>query len=82
MAPLLGAGAPLAVGAAADFMLPRSGAPELALGDLGSDLVYAASGDVVDTVVVAGQPLLRGGEIEELEEIVARAGERAGRLGL
>ena len=82
MAPLLGASAPLEVGAGADFILPRPGAPELAFGDLASDLVYAAAGDVVDTVVVAARPLLRAGELEGLDEIVARAGERAGRLGL
>ncbi len=81
-APLLGAGEPLQVGAAADFLLLRSGAPELAVGDLDSNLVYAAAGAVVDTTVVAGRPLVRGGAIEELDEIVARAAERADRLGL
>jgi 5-methylthioadenosine/S-adenosylhomocysteine deaminase len=81
-APLLGATGPLRVGAAADFLLLAPQAPELAFGDLDSNLVYAAAGSVVDTVVVAGRPLVRGGEIEGLEEIVARAAERAHRLGL
>ncbi len=81
-APLLGAGVPLRVGAAAEFVLPRPGAPELAIGDLASNLVYAASGAVVDTVVVGGELLMRGGELPGLEEIVARAAERARRLGL
>jgi len=81
-APLLGAGHPLAVGAPADFLLPCAGAPELAFGDLHSNLVYAAAGSVLDTVVAAGKPLLRGGAVEGLEEIVARAAERAARLGL
>lgn len=81
-APLLGAGAPLTVGAAADFLLLRADAPELGIGDLGSNLVYAASGGVVDTTVVAGKVLMRGGEAPELGEIVARTAERARALGL
>jgi 5-methylthioadenosine/S-adenosylhomocysteine deaminase len=80
-APLLGA-TPLAAGAPADFLLLRPGAPELGIGDLASDLVYAASGSVVETTVVAGQVLMRGGEPPELAEIVARAAERAAGLGL
>jgi 5-methylthioadenosine/S-adenosylhomocysteine deaminase len=80
-APLLGA-TPLAVGAAADFLLLRRDAPELGIGDLTSDLVYAASGAVVDATVVAGRVLMRGGEIPGLGEIVARAAERARNLGL
>ncbi len=81
-APLLGAGDPLTPGAAADFLLLRRSSPELSLGDLTADLVYAASGSVVDTTVVAGRVLMRGGEIPGSEEIVARAVERAQRLGL
>ena len=81
-ASLLGAGRPLTVGAAADFLLLRPRAPELTLGELASNLVYAASGAVVETVVVAGQALMRAGEPAELDEIVARAAERARRLGL
>ena len=80
-APLLGASA-LAVGAAADFLLLRADAPALAIGELASNLVYAAGGEVVDTVVVAGEALMRGGDLPNLAEIVARAGERARRLGL
>jgi 5-methylthioadenosine/S-adenosylhomocysteine deaminase len=81
-APLLGAGSPLSVGAAADFLLLRAGAPELGVGDLTSDLVYAATGSVVDTTVVAGQTLMRSGELPGLEEIVSETAERARRLGL
>jgi 5-methylthioadenosine/S-adenosylhomocysteine deaminase len=81
-APLLGAGAPLSVGAAADFLLLDPAAPELAVGELASNLVYAAAGAAVDTVVVDGQVLMRGGAQPELEEVVARAAERASRLGL
>jgi 5-methylthioadenosine/S-adenosylhomocysteine deaminase len=80
-APRLGA-TKLEAGAPADFLLLRPDAPELGIGDLTADLVYAASGVVVDTAVVAGRVLMRGGEVPELEEIVAKAAERAGRLGL
>jgi 5-methylthioadenosine/S-adenosylhomocysteine deaminase len=82
-APLLGAAAdPLSPGANADFLLLRGEDPHLAIGDRASDLVYAASGVVVDTTVVAGRVLMRGGELPDLGEIVARARERAARLGL
>jgi 5-methylthioadenosine/S-adenosylhomocysteine deaminase len=80
-APRLGA-TPLEPGAPADFLLLHPDAPELAIGDLTSDLVYAAAGAVVDTTVVAGRVLMRKGEIEGLDEIVAEAAERARRLGL
>lgn len=80
-APLLGA-TPLEVGAPADFLLLRREAPELGIGDLPSDLVYAAAGASIDTTVVDGKVLMRDGEIEGLDEIVAKAAERAHRLGL
>lgn len=80
-APRLGA-TRLEAGAPADFLLLRSGSPELGIGELIADLVYAAAGAAVDTTVVAGEVLMRGGEVPELEEIVAGAAERAGRLGL
>ncbi|HET9678331.1 MAG TPA: amidohydrolase [Solirubrobacterales bacterium] len=80
-APLLGA-TPLEPGAPADFLLLRPDAPELGIGDLVSDLVYAASGATVDTTVVAGRVLMRNGELPGLDEIVAHAAERAHRLGL
>ena len=80
-APVLGA-TPLEPGAAADFLLLRAKSPELGIGDLTSDLVYAASGAAVATTVVAGRVLMRDGELPELEGIVVRAAERAARLGL
>jgi 5-methylthioadenosine/S-adenosylhomocysteine deaminase len=70
------------VGAPADFLLLRPHAPELSIGDLASNLVYAASGATVDTTVAGGRVLMRGGELPGLDEIVARAAERAERLGL
>ncbi|HTR75788.1 MAG TPA: amidohydrolase [Solirubrobacterales bacterium] len=80
-APLLGA-TPLAVGAPADFVLLDAQAPELAIGELTADLVYAAGHTAVDTVVVAGRVLMRGGVQPERDEVVAKARERATRLGL
>lgn len=80
-APLLGA-KPLGVGSPADFLLLRADSPELSFGEFTADLVYAAAGAVVDTAVVAGEVLVRGGELPEQAEIVARAAERAAALGL
>jgi 5-methylthioadenosine/S-adenosylhomocysteine deaminase len=80
-APLLGA-TPIAVGAAADFLLLRGDAYELGLGEIASDLVYAAEGSVVDTTVVAGRALMRGGEVRGAAEVLAAAVERARRLGI
>jgi 5-methylthioadenosine/S-adenosylhomocysteine deaminase len=80
-APLLGGGR-LEVGGPADFLLLRRDAPELSLGELSDGLVYSASGSVVDTTVVAGRVLMRGGEVESAEEVLARAMERARRLGI
>jgi 5-methylthioadenosine/S-adenosylhomocysteine deaminase len=80
-APLLGA-TPLEVGAPADFLLLDPAAPELAIGDLHADLVYAADRTAIDTVVVAGRVLMRGGVQPERDEVVAKARERATRLGL
>jgi 5-methylthioadenosine/S-adenosylhomocysteine deaminase len=82
-APLLSGGAgSLTPGAPADFLLLRGNSPELGIGDLASDLVYAASGSVVDTTVVAGRVLMREGEVEGMAEIVARTRERTARLGI
>ncbi|MGH2954251.1 MAG: amidohydrolase [Solirubrobacterales bacterium] len=78
---LLG-GRGLEAGAPADFLLVRLGAPELAMGTLEAGLVYASAGAVVDTTVVAGRVLMRGGIAEGADEVVARARERADGLGL
>jgi 5-methylthioadenosine/S-adenosylhomocysteine deaminase len=81
-APLLGVSGRIAPGEPGDFLLVRTDSPELALGDLVANLVYAAAGSVVDTTVVAGRVLMRSGEVEGAEEVTARALERARRLGL
>ena len=82
-APLLGSGR-LQVGGPADFILVRSDSPELGLGSLAAGLIYASSGSIVDTTVVAGRVLMQAGVIAETDEheIVAKARERAGRIGL
>jgi 5-methylthioadenosine/S-adenosylhomocysteine deaminase len=81
-APLLGAAPGIEVGQPADFLLLRAGAPELSFGELPAALVYAASGAVVQTTVVAGRVLMRDGEIEGADEVLALALERARGLGL
>ncbi|MBV9414437.1 MAG: amidohydrolase [Solirubrobacterales bacterium] len=81
-APLLGAARSLNVGQPADFLLLREGAPELSFGELAPALVYAASGAVVQSTVVAGRVLMRDGLIEGAEEVLSHALERARRLGL
>jgi 5-methylthioadenosine/S-adenosylhomocysteine deaminase len=81
-APLLGVSGRIEAGERADFLLVRAESPELAMGDLASDLVYAAAGSVVDATVVAGRVLMRGGIVEGAEEVLERAVERARRLGL
>ena len=83
-APLLHGGTPngLEVGGPADFLLLRRGSHELCVGDLASDLVYAADGSIVDTTVAGGRVLMRHGEVEGSEETLARAAERAKRLGI
>jgi 5-methylthioadenosine/S-adenosylhomocysteine deaminase len=81
-APLLGGARELAVGQPADFLLLRAGAPELSFGELPAALVYAASGAVVRSTIVAGRVLMRDGVVGGAEEVVQRALERARRLGL
>lgn len=75
-------GGGIRIGGPADFLLLRADSYELGLGDLYSDLVYAASGSIVDTTVVAGRALMRNGAVEGANEIVSRAAERARRLGI
>ena len=81
LAPLLG-GTPVAVGQQADFLLVRTDALALEPGNLVSNLVYAASGEVVDSTVVDGHVLMRDGVIEGVDEVVAKVRECAERLGV
>ena len=78
---LLG-GRALEAGGPADFLLVRRDDPALALGELDAGLVYAASGAIVDTTVVGGRVLMRGGVVEGADEVVARAREQGRGLGL
>jgi 5-methylthioadenosine/S-adenosylhomocysteine deaminase len=74
------AGAPLAVGAPADFALVRLDSPGLAVGDLDAGLVYAADASVVKLTVIGGRVVYRQGDRREAEEVVPRAREQAARL--
>jgi 5-methylthioadenosine/S-adenosylhomocysteine deaminase len=83
-APLLAAPGAPRVGGPADFLLVRLDTPALAVGALDAGLVYAADSTVIDTTVVAGRVLMRGGRLlgDDVSEIVARVREQADRLGL
>ena len=81
LAPLLGA-TPLEAGSPADLLLVRTDHHELGVGSLAAGLVYASSGSVVDTTIVAGRVLMRGGVVEGEREVLAHARERAATLGL
>ncbi len=73
-------GVPVAVGAPADFLLIDTSLPEMNPGALVDNLVYAASGAVVDTTVVAGAVLMRHRHIDGVDEVIGRARECAERL--
>jgi 5-methylthioadenosine/S-adenosylhomocysteine deaminase len=81
-APFLGQSGRLAAGEPADFLLVRADAPELTPGDLTANLVYAASGSVVDTTVVAGRVVMRGGEVPGEDDARRGALASARRLGV
>jgi 5-methylthioadenosine/S-adenosylhomocysteine deaminase len=81
-APLLGQSGRIAAGEPADFLLVRADAPELTPGDLTANLVYATSGSVVDTTVVAGRVLMRGGQVGHEAEVRDGAIASARRLGV
>jgi 5-methylthioadenosine/S-adenosylhomocysteine deaminase len=77
--PLLG-GRPVEIGAPADVLVVSTDRPEVAPGDLAANLVYAATGAVVDTTVVAGRVLMRDRHIDGTDEIVAEVRARVPRL--
>jgi len=81
-APVLGGGRVLDVGAPADFLLVRTDVSELGPGNLLANLVYSASGSVVDATVVDGVVLMRDGTVEGEREIRARVVDAARRLGV
>lgn len=78
---LLGSGSALEPGSPADFILLDAKAPELATGDLVSNLVYAASGATVDSLVVDGRAVSLHREVSDFEEVVERVAEIDARLG-
>ena len=78
--PALPASDPLTVGAPADFILLDPQAPELAVGNLTSNLVYTATNSAVTHTVVDGKVLMKDRQVEDQEEILTRARERATRL--
>jgi len=73
-------GTPIEVGAPGDVVLIDTGHQVLNPGPLVDNLVYAASGAVVDTTIVAGRVLMRHGQIEGTDEVIAHCRERAARL--
>jgi 5-methylthioadenosine/S-adenosylhomocysteine deaminase len=81
-APLLGQAGRITAGEPADFLLVRADAPELTPGDLTANLVYATAGSIVDTTVVAGSVLMRGGKIGDEAEVRDGAIASARRLGV
>jgi 5-methylthioadenosine/S-adenosylhomocysteine deaminase len=81
-APMLGQSGRIAVGEAADFLLVRLDAPEMNPGHLVPNLVYAATGSVVDATVVDGRVLMRGRHVDDEREIRAKVNEVAARLGV
>jgi 5-methylthioadenosine/S-adenosylhomocysteine deaminase len=78
---LLGAGSVLEPGSPADFMLLDARVPELATGDLTSNLVYAASGSAVDSLIVNGRAISLHREVAGLDEVVDKVAEIDARLG-
>jgi len=80
-APLLGS-TPVEAGRPADLLLVRTDGHQLGIGSLEAGLVYASSGSVVDTTIVAGRVLMRDGVVAGEAEIVERARAQGRRLGL
>ena len=74
-------GGVVAEGRPADLLLIDTDRPEMAPGhNLISDLVYSASGAVVDTTIVAGKVLMHQRQVLGEEEIIAEAKDAARRL--
>ncbi|MET0921065.1 MAG: amidohydrolase [Acidimicrobiia bacterium] len=75
-------GAGLQIGDAADLILVRHDAPELAPGHTIDNLVYAAHGSVVRTTVIAGEVVMREGVVDDEAEVRAKVVECARQLGV
>ena len=74
-------GGVVAEGRPADLLLIDTDRPEMVPGhNLISDLVYSASGAVVDTTIVAGKVLMHNRQVDGEEDIVAAARDAAKRL--
>jgi 5-methylthioadenosine/S-adenosylhomocysteine deaminase len=79
LSPLLG-GRPIAVGAPADFLLIDHTLPELNPGPLVDNLVYAGTGHVVDTTVVAGRVLMHHRQVDGADDVIREARRCAARV--
>jgi 5-methylthioadenosine/S-adenosylhomocysteine deaminase len=74
-------GPEIEAGRAADFILIDAARPELSPShSLTSDLVYSATGNVVDSVVCDGRVIMRHRQIDAEEEIMAEARQAARQL--
>ena len=71
---------PFAVGAPADFLRVEVRTPELSPAPLVDGLVYSGSGSVVQTVVVAGEVVMRDRRVDGEDEIRDRAAAAATRV--
>lgn len=80
-APVFGQTGAVVPGAPADLLLLSHDEPEICpRHDFVSNLVYAATGHVVDSVIVEGRILMRGRSIPGEEEIRQQVKERAARI--
>ena len=71
---------PLSVGRPADFALIDLDSPQMALGDPLPNLVYTATGEAVETLVVDGRVVSERGRTDEDREVIERAREVTRRL--
>ena len=78
--PLLNPKPGFRIGDPADLVLVDVDAPELALGDLDANLVYAASGSVVRTVLIDGSVVVADGVVADEAAIIAECRARAARI--
>ena len=80
-APVLGQSGRIAVGEKADLLLLRHEETETTPNhNFVSNMVYAATGHLVDTVVVAGRVLMQNRRVQDEEEIRYEANKRAKKL--